>query len=152
MTKPFRAFHALHQAYTSVFRTVDKELKSRENILTAHQLILFILSLDDGLPSSEVASRAGVSKSRLTGLVDTLESKSLLRREQGSQDARQQILFIEPEGRAIIKRTQKWVHDLNNALLTDFTKAEKAVIQKFLNNAATFPTLQGSNPPTRNGD
>lgn len=132
MTKPFRVFHALHKAHTALFGAADKTLKKREGILTAHQLILFLLSAEDGLPSSVLATRAGLSKSRLTGLVDTLERKDFIRRERGAQDARQQILYIEPAGRALIDRTKGWVNTLNARLLKNFDKDEQQVIQRFL--------------------
>lgn len=140
MTKPIRVFHALHMAHTAIFRAADKSLKAQEGILTAHQVILFVLSAEDGLPSKVIAKRAGMSKSRLTGLVDALERKGLVRREQGQEDARQQIIFIMPDGRALIDRTKGWVNNLNTSLIKDFDKDEQKVISRFLSRAAKFDT------------
>ena len=138
MVKRFRAFHALHLAHTAIFSAADKSLKKTEGILTAHQVILFVLTAEDGLPSQVIARRAGMSKSRLTGLVDSLERKGLLRREKGQEDARQQIIFIEPEGRALIDRTKGRINKLNKALLKDFSPEEQKVIERFLVHAAEF--------------
>ena len=78
-----------------------------------------------------------MSKSRLTGLLDTLERKTFIRRERGKQDARQQIIFIESDGRALIDRTKRWVNDFNECLIKDFDDSEREVIQRFLENAAS---------------
>ena len=137
MKKTFRVFHALHQAHTAVFSAANKTLKRREAILTAHQTILFILCHEDGIPSSLLAARTDMSKTRLTGLVDTLEGKGLIRRERGKKDARQQIIFIQPEGRALVDRTKGWAHELNERLLEDFNDEERVIIQKFLQNVTS---------------
>ncbi len=135
MPKSFRVYNDLHQAHTALFRASDKALKKHEGILTAHQVILFVLYNQDGLPISEIVKHSGMSKSRLTGLIDTLEVKGFIRRERGSQDARQQIIFINATGRAIIDRTKAWVNEINASLLKTFDKNEQSVIQRFLNEA-----------------
>lgn len=135
MTKSFRAFYALHRAHTAVFRASDKLLKKSEGILTAHQSILFVLGIEDGLPSTIIANRTGMSKSRLTGLLDALERKDLIRRERGEQDGRQQLIFLQAAGRELIDRTKGTVNRLNARLLNDFSDEEQSVIQRFLENA-----------------
>lgn len=137
MAKIFRAFYALHAAHTAIFSAADKALKRQEGLLTAHQSILFVLCAEDGLPSSVIARRAAMSKSRLTGLVDTLEAKALIHRQRGEKDARQQLIFIEPEGRAVIDRTRGRLNALNALMLEDFDENERAIIQRFLSQAVT---------------
>ncbi|WP_298336222.1 MarR family transcriptional regulator [uncultured Erythrobacter sp.] len=137
MAHTFRAYHSLHQAHSAVFRAADKALKKQEGIQTAHQFILFVLYVEDGLPSALVASRAGMSKSRLTGLTNTLEDKGLIRKQRGEKDARQQVLYIAPEGRALIERTKDWVSEMNADLLADFDERERMAIEKFLRRAAS---------------
>lgn len=136
MPNNFRAFHLLHLAYTGVFNAADKSLKKREGILTSHQLILFLLSQEDGLPSATVSERAKMSKSRLTGLANGLEDKGLIRRERGPDDGRQKLLFIEPEGRALIERSKVFVKQANSDLLEGFDENEREVIKRFLAHAA----------------
>lgn len=136
MTYSFRAFHSLYQAYSAVFGAADKSLKKQEGIQTAHQIILFVLYAEDGQPSALVAKRAGMSKSRLTGLTDALEAKGLVRKQRGEKDARQQVIYIEPEGRALIERTKNWVSEMNADLLADFDESERKTIEKFLRRSA----------------
>ena len=125
-------FHMLHIAHAELFRAADRLMRAREGIATAHQVILFTLAAENGLPSAEVARRCGHSKSRLTNLVDTLEEKSLVERRHSNADKRIQNLFITPEGRALVKRVSSMTKRLNAQLLEPFSESECEVIRSFL--------------------
>lgn len=127
-----RVFHLLHLAHGALFRALDRRMRANEGITTAHQVILFILVAEDGLPSSEVARRAGHSKSRLTGLVDTLEERGLVERKPSEEDGRVNLLHATRSGRALIARTVTETKELNAALLAPFSKKEQETIGAFL--------------------
>jgi DNA-binding MarR family transcriptional regulator len=141
MPKKPRVFHLLQQANSALFRAVDGLLKAREDIVSAHQVILFVLILEDGLQSAEVAKRAGMSRSRLTGLLDTMTEKGLVRREQSLDDGRVQRVFITPEGADIIKRTSALTRDLNADLLRPFDDNERETITAFLSHVSATAKL-----------
>jgi DNA-binding MarR family transcriptional regulator len=132
MPKLPRVFHMLQQANSGLFRAVDGLLKAQEGIISAHQVILFVLTQEDGLHSADVAKRAGMSRSRLTGLLDTLTAKGLVRREQSPDDARVQRVFITQDGADIITRTATLTRDLNADLLAPFNEQDQQVITAFL--------------------
>jgi DNA-binding MarR family transcriptional regulator len=140
MPKPPRIFHMLQQANSSLFRAVDSLLKSQEGIVSAHQVILFVLTREDGLQSAEVAKRAGMSRSRLTGLLDTLAAQGHVRREQSLDDRRIQRVFITQGGADIIKRTAALTRDLNANLLDPFDEKERKTITAFLQHVAVTAT------------
>lgn len=143
MTKSPRVFHLIQQANSLLFSAVDGLLKSKEGIVTAHQVILFVLMQQDGLASAEIANRAGMSQSRLTGLVDTLVKKRLVRREKGATDGRVHCVFIEPDGRELIKRTTSLANDLNETLLQPFSNTDRETISRFLTHVAdTAKTIE----------
>ncbi|MEM1140645.1 MAG: MarR family winged helix-turn-helix transcriptional regulator [Pseudomonadota bacterium] len=129
---PPRVFHLLHLAHGALFRAIDRRLREAEGIATAHQVILFTLVAEDGLSSSEVAERAGHSRSRLTGLVDTLEAKGLVERRASADDGRVNLLHVTPEGRGLIARTMAEAKGLNAMLLAPFDPAEQETISRFL--------------------
>jgi len=143
MTKSPLVFHLIQQANSLLLSALDGLMKSREVIVTAHQVILFVLMQQDGLPSAEIAKRAGMSQSRLTGLVDTLVKKHLVRREKSPSDGRVHCVFIEPDGKALIKRTTSLARDLNENLLHPFSEAERKTISRFLTHVAdTAKTIE----------
>ncbi|MEM7135784.1 MAG: MarR family transcriptional regulator [Myxococcota bacterium] len=127
-----RVLHSLHLAHGALFRALDRRLRETEGITTAHQVILFTLTAEDGLPSSEIARRAGHSKSRLTGLVDTLEAKGLVERRASKKDGRVHLLHVTRAGRKLIARTVDHARDMNAALLAPFSARDRDTIQSFL--------------------
>jgi DNA-binding MarR family transcriptional regulator len=136
MASPIRVFHSLQQANSALFRAVDALLKAKAGIVSAHQVILFVLTQDDGLPSAKVAERAGMKPSRLTSLLDTMEAKHLIRREQSMQDGRVQQVFITPDGAAVIKSTASLARDLNADLLAPFDPEQRQTIAAFLDHVS----------------
>lgn len=131
MSKPFYVFNRLYRANRVFFQAADRRLKSLEKVRTSHEVILFVLAEENGLTSADIARRAGMSASRLTGLIDTLVDRNFVRRKQGDHDGRIQYVFLQPEGKAFIARNKAFVHDLNKRLLDNFTAPEQAVIERF---------------------
>lgn len=142
MSESFRVFHSLQHAYRNLFGAADSLIRANEGIVTAHQVILMVLRQQDGLKASEIAERASLSRSRLTGLLDTLEAKNIVRRKSDSKDGRVQRVFLETEGHAIVDRTKQWVNVLNDELLSPFSDHERKTIERFLKHvSATAKTL-----------
>jgi DNA-binding MarR family transcriptional regulator len=141
MKKPIRVFHMLQQSNSALFNAADGLLKGREGIVTAHQVILFVLVGEDGLTSAEVAKRAGMSRTRLTGLLDTLEGKGLLTRRQSETDRRVQHVHVTQTGREMIERTRSLVNGLNADLLEPFDETQQATILAFLKHVETTARL-----------
>ena len=132
MSTKIRVFHLLHIAHASLFRAADRVMRSQEGITTAHQVILFTLNAEDGLSASEVAKRAGHSKSRLTNLVDTLESREMVQRRTSDADRRVYTLHITKSGRELIRRHTKRIQKMNEHILAPFDTSERKVISDFL--------------------
>ncbi len=130
--RPPRVFHLLHLAHGALFRAIDRRLRDAEGIATAHQVILFTLAAEDGLPSSEIARRAGHTRSRLTGLVDKLEAEGLVERRVSNVDGRVHLLHLTRAGRALVARTRSQTKHLNAALLAPFDEREQETIRSFL--------------------
>ncbi len=127
-----RVFFLLQQANATLFRVADSLLREREGILTAHQVILFALDAEDGLAMSDLAARVGMSRTRLTNLLDTLEEKKFVHRVQSDTDGRVFNVFIEPSGRDLITRSRAQVREMNEQLLAPFDKVERDTIGAFL--------------------
>lgn len=136
MTRPPRIFHLLQKAHSALFRATDKRLREAHGITASQQGVLFILSLNDGQPISAIADALSMGKSSLTGLIDRMEEKSLVRRAPHPQDSRSQLVYIEPAGRNIAAASISQTRRLNDALLAPFTAAEQATIARFLTHVA----------------
>ena len=127
-----RVFHSLQLAHSSLFRATDRLLRALESVSSVQHAALMALSVKDGAPIGEIADMLGVGKSNLTGLIDRMEDRGLVRREAFASDARVTLVFIEPEGRAVLRRTRFLLKRLNERFLEPFSDAEQRTIERFL--------------------
>ncbi len=103
--------HAAMAAVTSVYRAAGAMRNHFERqVLTPHGLtwtgwvVLWVVWVWERIESRHVASEAGISKSTLTGVVSTLESRSLVRRSHHPDDARRVLLSLTGEGEELMAR------------------------------------------------
>ena len=132
MSTQIRVFHLLHIAHATLFRAADRIMRAQEGITTAHQVILFTLTAEDGLRASDVAKRAGHSKSRLTNHVDTLETRGFGQRRTSETDGRVLTVHITQAGRDLIARHTKRTKEMNDRILAPFDASERKTIANFL--------------------
>ena len=142
MARTPRIFHLLQKAHSALFRATDRRLREAYGITASQQAVLFILGLRNGQPISAIADALSMGKSSLTGLIDRMEEKSLVRRAPHPEDSRSQLVFIAPAGRDIAATTVADTRRINDALLSPFSADEQATIARFLNHVAeNGPTL-----------
>ena len=127
-----RVLHELHLGHARLFQALDRVLRQSEGITTAHQVILLVLEHETSLASSEVARRTGHSKSRLTGLVDTLEQLGMIARAPCPSDGRSTLLSLTDKGRQVVMRTKSGPGEINEQILAPFSDAERETIGRFL--------------------
>lgn len=66
------------------------------------QMILQVLVAEGRLTASQLSQRVSISAATLSGMLDRMEERQLLKRERDSQDKRRQWLLISPAGRALL--------------------------------------------------
>lgn len=91
-----------------LIEVVEKKLKriQRETIgqadLTPPQyFILSLLWASDGRPFKELAAASHCSRATMTGIIDTLAKKALVRREPNPDDRRSLLVRLTEQGRAL---------------------------------------------------
>ena len=131
-----RIFHLVQQAHSALFRASDHALKKRMGLTASQHAVLFFLMKQDGAPISLIADALKMGKSSLTGLIDRMTEKGLVRRRQNAADARSYEVFIENEGRRIVEASLSGTRRINAALLEPFSTEERAVIERFLRHVA----------------
>lgn len=131
-----RIFHLIQQAHSALFRAADYALKKSMGLTASQHAVLFFLMKHDGAPISLIADALKMGKSSLTGLIDRMTDKGLVRRRQSAADARSYEVFIENEGRRIVEAALPGARRINAALLEPFSTEERAVIERFLRHVA----------------
>lgn len=93
LASTYQAFEAYSAAH---IRTLD---------LTPAQFdIIATLGNTAGMPLNELGAKTLITKGTLTGVVDRLSDKQLVRRIASPSDGRSQIVQLTPQGEAVFKR------------------------------------------------
>jgi DNA-binding MarR family transcriptional regulator len=101
------AWLALVRVVTLLPQALDRQLREDAGISHVYYQILAMLSAapDGQLRMSELARLTGVSASRLSHAVSSLESRGWVRRGTCPEDGRGQVAGLTEEGRAVLART-----------------------------------------------
>lgn len=137
-----RLFHLVQTAHSALFRAADLQSRRLSDLTLTQAAVLFVLSQRDGQPISDIAATLAMGKSSLTGLIDRLCEKGLVRRTASDRDGRSTLIYLEPLGAQAVRTLAPHVAQQNAALLAPFSKAEQEVIERFLTHLSqTAPTV-----------
>lgn len=112
-------------------------------VLAAHDLtwtawvVLWVVWVWDDIETRHAASESGISKSTLTGVVTTLEGRSLVRRRPHPADGRRVLLSLTPRAKRLMEelfpvfnaRESDAVSVLSGAEVEQFTATLRKIIQ-----------------------
>src|SRR5947208_14154548 len=94
--------------------TREFEARARKCEITVPQFyVLRCLWARDGLLTTALAAESGSDGATLTGVLDRLEGRGLLRRERCTDDRRAVRIFLTPAGRALERPLLHVVADVN---------------------------------------
>ncbi len=112
-----RLFHLVHRLHQALFRAGDQMLGEALGISTTQSAVLMYLKSKDGAAMGELAQAVGLKITSMSGLVDRMESKGLLKRVRSETDRRSFAITLTPEGKKILKRAEPLVAQNNAALV-----------------------------------
>ncbi len=109
----------------------EKELKPYA-LSYAHRIILVRLCEKDGLTQKELAQDTYFEQSNLTLMLDKLELKGLVKREQKENDRRAYLVKITPEGRIIRDTLIQMGETVMDRALQGVSPEQRAELEKIL--------------------
>lgn len=109
------------------------------HVRPAYLGVLIALWTEDGLKTVDLAHRAGLETSSMTGLLDRMERDRLLRRDPDPNDRRAHQIHLTEEGRAIRASVTKVVENVLAMVFQDISDDQlastKEVLRRVLANA-----------------
>lgn len=109
------------------------ELRAALVDVTASQFqVLRRLWKGDGISTSVLTQEAGSDGGTVTGILDRLEVRGLIRRERSSQDRRAVQIWLTPEGRALEEPLMKVVAAIGQQAMQGLSAEEKACLLRAL--------------------
>lgn len=98
-------------AVSNIFRAANAVRNQLErSVLLPHSLtwtgfvVLWVVWIWEPIETKEVASEAGIAKATVTGVLNTLEGRGLVKRTRGADDRRQMFVELTPDGRKMMKK------------------------------------------------
>jgi DNA-binding MarR family transcriptional regulator len=128
------------EAFLVLLRTGSDVLAALERFLSSHDLsmgswtVLMVLNRDPAVPlmPSDLANKCGVTRATMTGLLDGLERKRLVRREPEPSDRRTLRVRLTREG---VDRLDGMTHDYYRRvalLMRDLNDDDKRLLSDML--------------------
>lgn len=119
-------------ATSKVIRRVALKLFVEEGITEPQFQALLLLVENGPMLMRKMSDEMLVTPANVTGIMDRLEEKSLVRRTPGKGDRRATIIEITPEGKALFERVAAKKADMLQRALASFTKDELTTLHSLL--------------------
>lgn len=98
-------------------RTLFDRWLAPSGITRSQWWVLAFLARGDGMPQTELADELDVGKVALGALIDRLEAGSLVQRRPAPGDRRVKLVFLMPQGRALLDTLRRNSREFNRRIL-----------------------------------
>lgn len=119
------------RAMRRIIRSVDlhsRELQGQFQITAPQMICLYSVAGQEGLTLSRLAKDVSLGASTVTGIVDRLEAKGLVRRQRDLRDRRKIVLEATEAGRRLIAAAPPLLQDRFAQRLRELPELEQATI------------------------
>ena len=99
------------------------------DITTAQFQVLRRLWQGDGIFTTMLTKDVCSDGGTITGLLDRLEAKALIRRERSTSDRRAVQVYLTPAGRGLEKPLMDIIRSINDRALTGFSEVETEALR-----------------------
>ncbi|MEG3956358.1 MarR family transcriptional regulator [Microcoleus sp. herbarium2] len=104
--------------------------------LTAfHWLVLCCLSQEDGLPTSSIGDKLQQVGGTLTGVLDRMEERGLVRRQRDSRDRRIWRIWLTDSGRELQEVLPPLVAAIRDRSVEGFSQADRELFSQLIDRA-----------------
>ena len=96
MKRQPKIFYLMNRAYAALARAADRRTKAEGDVSLAQHGVLFALTLEDGLTVSALAKMLSMGKPSVSGMVDRMVARELVRRERDAEARKAQLWWRGP--------------------------------------------------------
>ena len=100
-----------------------------------HWIVLCCLWEEDGLPTSSIGEKLKQVGGTLTGVIDRMEERGLVRRERNLQDRRVWRIWLTDAGRELETVLPPIVEEIRQQAMQDFSDGDRQMFSQLLNRA-----------------
>ncbi len=111
---------------------ISKSLLTPFDITPPQYTVLHVLWEKDGVSASDLSSRLHIDAATLTGMLDRLEQKTLIRRMPDPADRRVNCIFLTEPGKALQESLSGTVEFVNERTLQGLSLDEIQTLKQLL--------------------
>lgn len=111
-----KAFYMLHRMHQALFRAADRSLQQALDITSVQSAVIMHL-LTGPVGMSEIADILGQKISSVSGLIDRMTKRGLLRRVASQSDGRAVLIELTDDGASLAREARTYVKQTNSQLL-----------------------------------
>ena len=100
-----------------------------------HWIVLCCLWEEDGLPTSSIGEKLKQVGGTLTGVIDRMEERGLVRRERNLQDRRVWRIWLTDAGRELETVLPPIIEDIRQEAMEGFSDSDRQLFSELLNRA-----------------
>lgn len=119
------------RAYLNILPLFLKRMEKYE-LRPVDYTVITLINTNPGLTQKRLSQAINVSPPNLATLLDRLEARGLVLRQRNPADKRSQNLVLTPEGRALCKKADKTVAELESEATDMLTDNERAELLRLL--------------------
>ena len=94
----------LFRAATAVRNHLERSVLAAHDLSWSAFVVLWVVWIWDEIETRDIAAEVGFSKATLTGVLNTLEKRSLATRKRSDQDGRLMLVKLTPKGRKLMEQ------------------------------------------------
>ena len=130
---PGHLIRRLHQAAVAIFHAEVGELGY--DLTPVQYAALAKIERNPGIDQITLAGLIGYDRTTITGVIDRLEQKGLVKREVGERDRRSRVLRISDEGLQVLNEVTPAVLNAQVIMLQGLNDDEAATLVRLLHKA-----------------
>lgn len=127
----------LTTAQHKVFIIMKKNLE-KYDVTPIQYAVLNCISSLEFHNTKDIASYLSLENSTMSGVIDRMEKKDLLRKEIDANDRRYITIYLTKKSEEMISDIFKTVEDVNTEILSMFNDSEKKDLKRFLKRLGTL--------------
>ena len=128
--------YLLNQAAEQSSLSFQRVYKDRYGMLRTEWRVLFHLGIFGQMTARDIGIRASLHKTKISRAVHKLASRRFITHHRSEDDRRQELLGLTAAGRAVYVDFRAIAKQYQADLGSDFTKAERALLQSMLQRLA----------------
>ena len=134
-TEPAERHNETYNTVITTYKVMQRsiaELLSEEGLTQPQFYALRVIAKNGAMPMRGISDEMHVTPANVTGIIDRLEHKGLIKRMARQGDRRATIIELTPEGRAVQERVAARYGELMQRALQAFTTDEQEALRYLL--------------------